>query len=110
MGNQNEGETRDEEYERKKEKAEKKRKPKTVKCPKCEKIGETIVKEECMWYFLIALFIPLLNVAFIFYELKEVKDTPGKTCMMKYVHRCRFCNHDCTDVKEYKKSQCCIII
>ena len=108
--NKEKAEREKEEYERNKEKAEKKRKPKTVKCPKCGKIGETVVKEECMWYFLIVLFIPLLNVAFIFYELQEVKNTPGKTCMMKFVHRCPFCNHNCTDVKEYNKSQCCIII
>ena len=92
------------------EKLKKKRTPKNVKCPKCNNVGETIVKEECLWYYILTLFIPLLFVAIILYEAKKSKET-GQKFMTHIVHRCRFCNHNCTKVKEYKgESQCCLII
>ena len=77
---------------------------KRVLCPHCKKIGYTIIKKECDFCtcFCILLF-PILACCFFF----------NKNFNQTIVHHCRYCNHDCTNVKSYKEdktSSFCIII
>ena len=79
------------------------KKSKKVKCPKCKLIEYTIVKEKCDCFGVILMLIcfgPYFFICLCF----------GEDVTKKYVHYCKNCGYDCTNVKQYEENECCILI
>lgn len=75
-------------------------KSKRILCPNCNTTGYTIVKKECDCGIILAvLFFPPLILCFFMSNDFDKKE----------VHYCRYCNHDCTDVKSLDENNCNII-
>ncbi len=79
------------------------KKSKKVKCPKCKLIEYTVVEEKCDCVGVILMVIFFGPYIFICLCC-------GEDVTKKYVHYCKNCGYDCTNVKQYEENECCILI